>query len=90
MKPDEARAKFGLEPVDGGDTPYLQQQNFALSSLAKRDALPNPFVIDKPASNPTPSSDGPALTADPAAAANAVKTFIDGLYARQPETFTHA
>lgn len=94
MKPDEAREKFGLEPVPGGDTPYLQQQNFALSALAKRDALDNPFVIDKPASNPTPSSDGPAVTADPeddgSDPENAVKSFLDGLFAKQPETFTHA
>ncbi len=65
LKPDEARRKEGLAPVPGGDTPYMQQQNFALSSLAKRDALPNPFVIDKPTSNPTPSSGGPASVADP-------------------------
>ena len=30
-------------PVEGGDTPYLQQQNFALAALAKRDGTANPF-----------------------------------------------
>mgnify|MGYP004721558517 FL=1 len=30
-------------PVEGGDTPYLQQQNFALAALAKRDGSDNPF-----------------------------------------------
>ena len=65
FKPNEARKKRRLAPVAGGDTPYLQQQNFSLAALEKRDALPNPFVIDKPTSNPTPSGEGPAPTADP-------------------------
>jgi HK97 family phage portal protein len=39
MTPNEARRKyFGLGPVDGGDTPYMQQQNVSLAALAERDA----------------------------------------------------
>lgn len=54
LKPNEGRAKINLEPVDGGDTPYLQQQNFSLRALAKRDAAgPAPLV-------PTPQSAAPA------------------------------
>jgi phage portal protein BeeE len=67
LKPDEGRAKEGLPPVDGGNACYLQQQNFSLAALAKRDALPNPFVIDRPTTNPTPSADGPPAAADPSA-----------------------
>ncbi|MGU2416017.1 phage portal protein [Burkholderia cenocepacia] len=37
MTPNEARARQGLAPKEGGDTPYMQQQNYALSALAKRD-----------------------------------------------------
>jgi HK97 family phage portal protein len=37
--PNEGRAKLGLPPVEGGDTPYMQVQNYALSALAKRDAV---------------------------------------------------
>ena len=37
MSPNEARAKFDLKPVDGGDTPYLQQQNYSLAALNRRD-----------------------------------------------------
>ena len=37
MAPNEARRREGLPPVEGGDTPYLQQQNFSLSALARRD-----------------------------------------------------
>ncbi len=37
LAPNEARRKEGLSPVEGGDTPYLQVQNYALAALAKRD-----------------------------------------------------
>lgn len=37
MAPNEARRREGLPPVEGGDSPYLQQQNFSLAALAKRD-----------------------------------------------------
>jgi len=38
MTPNEARRKyFGLGPVPGGDTPYLQQQYVSLEELANRD-----------------------------------------------------
>jgi HK97 family phage portal protein len=54
MSPDEARAKyFGLAPVEGGDTPYMQQQMFSLKALAQRDAA-DPFA--KPAA-PAPPTD---------------------------------
>ena len=57
MTPNEARFKyFGLGPVPGGDTPYMQQQMFSLAALAERDAA-QPFA--KPAPAP------PALPAEP-------------------------
>ena len=49
MAPDEARKRINLAPVDGGATPYLQQQNFSLSALSKRDALADPFGTAQPA-----------------------------------------
>lgn len=33
LKPNEARLKEDMEPVVGGDTPYMQQQNYSLSEL---------------------------------------------------------
>ncbi|MDN7932050.1 phage portal protein [Burkholderia metallica] len=36
MAPNEARARQGLAPKEGGDAPYMQQQNYALSALAGR------------------------------------------------------
>jgi HK97 family phage portal protein len=53
MSPNEAREKRALPPVEGGETPYLQQQNYALAALKKRDAGADPFATAKPA--PAPS-----------------------------------
>jgi len=44
MPPNVAMARLNLPPVEGGDTVYLQQQNFSLSALAKRDAQADPFA----------------------------------------------
>jgi HK97 family phage portal protein len=41
--PDEARQKLDRPSVPGGAMPYLQQQNFNLEALAKRDAKEDPF-----------------------------------------------
>jgi HK97 family phage portal protein len=51
--PNEARFRWlGLGPVVGGDTPYLQQQNYSLAALAKRDASMDPFSSARPALAP--------------------------------------
>ena len=53
LSPDEARRKyFGLGKVTGGNTPYMQQQNYSLAALAERDA-------DAPFSKPAPAAPGP-------------------------------
>jgi len=36
--PNEARREEDMEPVAGGDTPYMQQQNYSLAALAERDS----------------------------------------------------
>lgn len=48
MKPNEGRAKINLPPVIGGDTPYLQQQNYSLEALNKRDTQADPFKVAAP------------------------------------------
>jgi HK97 family phage portal protein len=50
--PNEGRKKFNLKPLEGGDTVYMQQQNYSLEALAKRDAQEDPFGTAKPP--PTP------------------------------------
>jgi len=42
MKPNEGRARLNLGPVQGGDTPYLQVQNYSLAALDKRDTAEPP------------------------------------------------
>jgi HK97 family phage portal protein len=59
MSPDEARERyFGLGPVEGGDTPYMQQQMFSLKALAKRDAE-DPFSKPAPAPAAAPATQLP-------------------------------
>lgn len=60
MKINEARKTFlGLGPVTGGDTIWMQQQNYSLEALAERDAN-SPFAPPTPApSTPDPSADKP-------------------------------
>lgn len=43
FSPNEARQKLGYLPVSGGESPMIQQQNFSLEALAKRDAKDDPF-----------------------------------------------
>lgn len=48
MTPNEARQKLGLEPLEGGDTVYMQQQNYSLEALSKRDQMDDPFGKSAP------------------------------------------
>jgi len=54
MSPNEGRSKFDLKPVEGGESPYLQQQNYSLAALAKRDAQEDPFAPAKPPTEAKP------------------------------------
>jgi HK97 family phage portal protein len=62
MSPNEQRKKLDLKPVTGGESPMLQQQNFSLQALAKRDAQENPFgTAPAPAAtNAEPANDNAA------------------------------
>jgi HK97 family phage portal protein len=49
MSPNEARLKyFGLGPVPGGDSPYLQEQNWPLVDLAARELPTRPPTAPAP------------------------------------------
>lgn len=64
MSPNEARARFlSLGPVAGGDHPYLQQQNFSLEAMARRDAQQDPFA-SAPARVPNATTQEPSDAAD--------------------------
>ena len=47
--PDEARKRLNLPAVPGGKYPYMQQQNFSIEALSKRDASDDPFNKSTPA-----------------------------------------
>lgn len=80
LAPNEARVKLNRKGVKGGDSVYLQQQNFSIEALAKRDAKEDPFeTTPKPA--PTPPKEGAANDDDAGleAVAAFADTFIKGL-----------
>ena len=49
---NEVRRGEDLPPVEGGDSIWMQQQNYSLSALVKRDAQEDPFGTTKPATPP--------------------------------------
>jgi phage portal protein BeeE len=57
LTPNEARIDEDLPPAQGGATPYMQQQNFSLLALNKRDQKDDPFAS---------GSKAPATPAPPA------------------------
>ncbi len=57
MSPNEQRKKLDLPPKTGGDSPMLQQQNFSLEALAKRDRQADPFATQSSAPTEAPAND---------------------------------
>lgn len=43
MAPNEGRYRLNLPPVVGGESPMIQEQNYSLAAIAKRDAQADPF-----------------------------------------------
>lgn len=68
MAPNEARRRENLEPVVGGQTPYLQQQNWSLAQLDKRVMPAEPPTAGAVGGSPTP----PGAVAAPKPAGEAV------------------
>lgn len=69
LAPNEARRELDHQPVKGGDTPYLQQQNYSLAALDARDRAGPPSGTT-PA--PTPPAPAPASDDDDAEEARAI------------------
>lgn len=76
LKVDEMRAKLDKKPTDGGDAVYLQQQNYSLAALAKRDAAADPFGT---APAPAPADDAANDNAAEAQAQRALVAMMKGL-----------
>ncbi len=66
LKVDEMRKRLDLQPLaDGvGDDVFIQEQNYSLKALAKRDALADPFGIAPAATPPADAVDPPDDTPD--------------------------
>jgi HK97 family phage portal protein len=52
---NEGRMKIGLPPVDGGNTVWMQQQNYSITALEKRDSSADPFGLNK-SNQPAPAA----------------------------------
>lgn len=55
FKIDEAREAFNKGTVVGGDTVYMQQQNYSLEALSKRDKKEDPFSTNSAIKQPEKS-----------------------------------
>lgn len=80
IKPNEGRRRLRLPPVAGGDAVYMQQQDFSLEALAKRDARADPFAPAKPpepAPTPAPPAAPAVATATPAPAKSVEPDSLD-------------
>lgn len=56
MTPNAALKKMNQPPVKGGDTIYMQQQNYSLEALNKRDTGADPFASKAPPAQAAPTS----------------------------------
>lgn len=90
MAPNEARARRRMKPMPGGDSLYLQEQNYSTEALAKRDAKDDPFAGPKPPPAKPPALAAPAAPpeAPPEAAAQAAA--VSGLAAKLLGMFKQA
>jgi HK97 family phage portal protein len=86
LAPNEARAKRNLAPVAGGASPYLQQQNYSLAALAKRDAQDDPFGTARPPQPPPP----PAPQGQDVDEDDETDKALHFLFRKSPEELTHA
>lgn len=78
-KINEARRRLNLPPVEGGDTCYLQQQNYSLMALNRRDQSADPFSTAKPTESTPPAA--PAQDEQARAAAGEAKAAAEQLRA---------
>lgn len=57
-KLNEARKRLNLGPIQGGNTSYLQQQNYSVAALDRRDRSEDPFAK----TTTTPSASAPSTS----------------------------
>jgi HK97 family phage portal protein len=55
--PNEGRKRVNYKPITGGDTVYMQEQNYSLEALSKRDSREDPFAKSDSTTSTTPAAD---------------------------------
>jgi len=90
MSPNEGRSKLDLKPVDGGESPYLQQQNYSLAALAKRDAQADPFAPNTPNTPAAPAAEPPTDKPADTAPADATRRALLETRGYRDERLRHA
>jgi HK97 family phage portal protein len=81
LSPNEARKKYhGVGPVQGGDTPYMQNQMWPLKQLSERETPAAPALPAMPTVTPKPVEDDDAKQL--AAACSAVRRKSQGRWRR--------
>lgn len=71
---NEARKRFNLAPIKGGDTVYRQEQEYSIEALSKRDAKEDPFAQESAAAPalPAPADESDAASEEDMAKAMAM------------------
>lgn len=77
IAPNEGRAELGMLPVEGGNSPMIQQQNYSLEALAKRDAKDDPFNTS---SSATKTTESPKTDEEQPEGENALKSLWKGVF----------
>jgi HK97 family phage portal protein len=72
IAPNEARKRLNYRPVDGGETPWLQQQNWPISRLAERTV--------STAANPNPAPNDPTPGDEEDASDESTQRFLAGYF----------
>jgi HK97 family phage portal protein len=79
MAPNEARERWNLPPVAGGASPMIQQQNYSLAAIDKRDTSEDPFAKAPP---PAPPAPPPAAEPPPPDAGKSAEALTKALISR--------
>jgi len=77
MTIDEMRRRLGLGKIRGGADVYLQQQNYSLTALQKRDQQDDPFGTGGGAPVAAPADDDSEPDMTPAAAQDAARAILE-------------
>lgn len=76
--PNEVRREENLPPAEGGDSPYMQQQNYSLAALSERDKN-KPFEKPAAPAQTPPANEPPPAVDDQAAQEQAAKDVLEML-----------